>query len=235
MDVSMICSNWPVGDWRRYLNDSGVGERLLTRDRNVLSVHLKEHRHTNKPTEHLFQCFSYCTKTFRVICSFKQTTVGLIINDCVEMLETRDETERKRQWGLKRGAVISLSWNNRRAKPGGDEIQGRKDGWMDGLRKMGKTCWDLRWCQSAADGSESWFVYTALHSCRPVSVGNWESERERNGKRERARGFECSMKAAVRQCLATPFKKDSWLHLQWLQQHISAFWFRTSFYGTTLL
>ena len=31
----------------------------------------------------------------------------------------------------------------------------RIDGWMDGLRKMGKTCWDLRWCQSAADGSES--------------------------------------------------------------------------------
>lgn len=26
---------------------------------------------------------------------------------------------------------------------------------MDGWRKRGKTCWDLRWCQSAADGSES--------------------------------------------------------------------------------
>lgn len=73
---------------------------------------------------------------------------------------------------------VRESWEEKRYR------EGRMDGW----RKRGRTCWDFRWCQSAGDGSECWFVYTAQHSCLPVSVGNkgvgWGRERGKEKERE---------------------------------------------------
>lgn len=94
--------------------------------------------------------------------------------------DTRDELEREGEGGkrqIKRAGGGNLAreiTEELREELGGEEVQVRKNGWMEKEE-------DLRWCHSAADGSES--RYTALHSCLLVRVGNKGigGERERNG------------------------------------------------------
>lgn len=97
--------------------------------------------------------------------------------------DTRDELEREGEGGkrqIKRageggGNLAHEITEELREELGGEEVQVRKNGWMEKEE-------DLRWCHSAADGSES--RYTALHSCLLVRVGNkgiGGGERERNG------------------------------------------------------